>query len=129
MGNQDPTLADLLKEALHDAQDLVRSELALARAEMREEARRLSQGVGLLTAAALAGAIAVVFLLTAIAWAISERFLWPVWSGFAIVTFFMLITAGALGVLGWSWLRADRHMPRSVDAMKENAKWVRARTS
>jgi hypothetical protein len=129
MANQDPSIADVIKEALRDAQDLIRGELALAKAELREEASRLGRGAALLAAAAFAGALAVVFLLTSIAWGISAGLDWPVWAGFAIVTLLMLITAGVLGALGRKRLTADRHMPRTVDTMKENAKWMRARTS
>jgi hypothetical protein len=129
MANHDSTLTDVIKDAVRDAQDLVRSEIALAKAEAREEVSRFGIGAGLLAGAALAAVIAIIFLLTAVAWALSEVLLWPVWAGFALVTAVMLVAAAALAYLGRSRVTAQRHMPRTVDTVKENLQWMRARTS
>lgn len=129
MATHEPSIADVIKNAIRDAQDLVHSEVALAKAEVRQEVRRLSVGAGLLAGAALAAVIAVIFLMTTIAWAIADLLGWPVWSGFGIVTVLVAITAGALGYIGKKRITAARHMPRTVDALKENIEWMRARTS
>jgi uncharacterized membrane protein YqjE len=129
MSNHEPSITDTLKSAIQDAQDLVRGEIALAKAEAREEVSRLGMGAALLAGAALAAVLGIVFLMTAIAWAIAEGAGWPVWAGFAIVTVLMLITAGALGYVGRNRIAAQRHMPRTVDTLKENMQWMRARTS
>jgi hypothetical protein len=83
----------------------------------------------MLAAAAISGVIGIIFLMTAGAWAISEVLAWPVWAGFAIVTLVMLLVAGVLAFVGKSRLTAARHMPRTVDTLKENMEWMRARTS
>jgi hypothetical protein len=83
----------------------------------------------MVAAAAIAGVVGLVFLLTTVAWALSEGLGWPVWAGFGIVTALMLITAGALAYLGRARLGVDRHMPLTVDTVKENMQWMRARTS
>ena len=129
MAMYDSSIADVIKSAIHDAQDLVRSEIALAKAEAREEVGRLRAGVALLAGAAVAGLIGVVFLLTAVAWAISEVAGWPAWAGFGIVTAVTLLAAGALAYVGRNRLRAERRMPHTVDTLKENMQWMRARTS
>jgi peptidoglycan/LPS O-acetylase OafA/YrhL len=129
MPTYDPSIADLIKSAIHDAQELMRSEVALAKAEAREEVRRVGGGAALLTAAAVAAVIGFAFLLTAIAWAISEELLWPAWAGFAIVTAVMLLAAGALASMGRNRINGSRHMPRTVDTLKENMQWMRTRTS
>ena len=122
-------MADVIKNAIRDAQDLVRSEVALAKAEVRQEVRRLGIGAGLLAGAALAAAIAVMFLMTTIAWAIADLLDWPVWIGFGIVTVLLAVAAGGLGYIGKKRITAARHMPRTVDTLKENIEWMRARTS
>jgi len=129
MDTHEPSIADVIKNAIRDAQDLVRSEVALAKAEVREEVRRLSVGIGLLAGAALAAIMAVIFLMTTIAWAIADVFAWPVWSGFGIVTVLVAIAAGALAYIGKKRITVARHMPRTVDTLKENMEWMRARTS
>jgi hypothetical protein len=107
----------------------VRSEIALDKAEVRDEVRRLGMGAGLLAGAALAAVLTVVFLMTTIAWAIADALEWPVWSGFAIVTVLMLVIAAVLGVTGKNRITLARHLPRTVDTLKENMEWIRARTS
>ena len=129
METREPSIAEVIKNAIRDAQDLVRSEIALAKAEVRQETRRLSVGAGLLAGAALAAMIAVMFLMTTIALAIANVAGWPVWSGFGIVTVLVGIAAGALGSIGKKRLTTARHMPRTMDALKENIEWMRTRTS
>jgi len=129
MATYEPSIADVIKNAIRDAQDLVLSEVALAKAEVREEVRRVSVGAGLLAGAALASAVAVIFLMTTVALAIAVLLGWPLWSGFGIVTVFVALAAGALGYIGRKRITAARHMPRTVDALKENIEWMRARTS
>ena len=41
----------------------------------------------------------------------------------------MAAGAGALAAVGRARLAAERHLPLTVDTMKENAKWIGARTS
>ena len=96
MATQDASITDVIKTAVRDAQDLVRGEIALAKAEARQEVRRLGAGAALLAGAALAGVIGIILLLTAAAWGISEGLGWPVWAGIAIVTAVELNDAGAL---------------------------------
>ena len=128
MASYEPSIADVIKSALRDAQDLVRGEIALAKAEAREELGRISTGAALLAGAAAAAVLGLVFLLATIAWAISEVLAWPVWAGFGIVTVLALILAGILAYMGKSRLTAARHMPRTIDTLKENMEWMRART-
>jgi hypothetical protein len=129
MAINDPSIADVLKGAVRDAQDLVRCEIALAKAEAREEIRRIGTGAALLAVGAVAAVIGIGLLMTTIAFAISELAAWPVWAGFAVVTFVTLLVAGFLAALGRSRMTAQRRMPRTVDTLKENMEWMRARTS
>jgi uncharacterized membrane protein YqjE len=129
MANHESSIADLIKDAVRDARDLVHSEIALAKSEAREEVRRLAVSAVLLVAAAITGVIGLVLLLTAIAWGISEGLQWPVWAGFGLVTVFALIVSGVLASMGRARLRSERHMPRTVATLKEDMEWIRARTS
>ena len=129
MATYEPSIADVIRNAIRDAQDLVLSEVALAKAEVREEVRRVSVGAGLLAGAALSAAMAVIFLMTTVALAIAVLLGWPLWSGFGIVTVLVALAAGALGYIGKKRITAPRRMPRTVDALKENIEWMRARTS
>jgi hypothetical protein len=129
MATQESSIADVIKSAVRDARDLVHGEIALAKAEAREEVRRLGVGAALLVCAAAAGIVGIMFLLTTLAWALAYGLGWPVWTGFAIVTAVTLIAAGVLAYLGWARLQRQRYMPLTVDTLKENMEWMRARTS
>ena len=123
------SIPDLIKRALSDAQELVRSEVALAKTELSHEARRIGGGVAFLAAAAAAGLLGAVLLLTAAAWALAEVLGWPVWAGFALTGAVVVVAAALAGYVGKSRLAVARHLPRTQETMKENMEWMRARTS
>ncbi|HUE86182.1 MAG TPA: phage holin family protein [Vicinamibacterales bacterium] len=125
----DQSIADVLKSTVQDAQDLLRGEIALAKAELRAEVRTVGAGAVSLAAAAVTGLVAVVFLLTALAWVVPPLLGWPVWTGFAIVGLLAAAAAAGLAMMGKKKLNGQRHMPLTTDTMKENLKWMRARTS
>jgi hypothetical protein len=85
MAAQDQSIVDLLKAALSDAQELIQSELALVKAEVRQEVSRFRAGIVAFAGAAVAAIVAVVLLAMTIAWGISEGLGWPVWAGFGSV--------------------------------------------
>jgi hypothetical protein len=129
MRAHDASIADALRSALHDIRDLIRAELELARAELGTEFARIRAGVLALAMGALFAAAGFMFFLAAIAWAIVGWFNWPIWTGFALVAAGTLPFTVALTILGVSRLNRERHMARTVDTMKENVKWLQARTS
>lgn len=128
MADHEPSIVDLIKTSIRDAQALVQAEVALAKAELYGEVSRLSMGVGLLAGAALFGLIALLLLMMTLAFALASAFGWPVWIGFAIVTALMLLGTAVLALIGRGRLAAGRRMPKTVDTLKENAEWIRART-
>jgi protein-S-isoprenylcysteine O-methyltransferase Ste14 len=129
MTGYENSIADVIRSTIYDAQELVRGEIALAKAEIREEVRRIGAGVAALAVAAVAALIAVIFLLTAVAWGIPAAFGWSAWTGFAIVGAVVLIAAAVLAMMGRKRLNGQRHLPLTIDTMKENMQWTRARTS
>jgi hypothetical protein len=127
MSGYDQSIADVIKSTIHDAQDLVRGEIALAKAELREEVGRVGRGAAALAVAGVATLIATVFLLMAVASAIPSAAGWPAWTGFALVGATVLIGALVLATMGKKLFNGARHMPLTVDTMKENMQWTRAR--
>jgi protein-S-isoprenylcysteine O-methyltransferase Ste14 len=127
MNEYDQSIADVIRRTLHDAQDLIRGEIALAKAELRQEVRRVGVGMAALAGAAVAGVIGILFLLAAIAWAIPAVAGWPAWTGFAIVAGVVLVAAAVLAAMGKKRFNGERHMPLTVETLKENMEWTRAR--
>lgn len=129
MTGYENSIADVIRSTIHDAQELVRGEIALAKAELRDEVKRIGAGVAALAVAATAALIAVIFLLTAAAWGISAAFNMPAWVGFAVVGAVVLMAAAVLAIMGRRRLNGQRHLPLTMDTLKENMQWTRARTS
>ena len=129
MPEYEQTILDVVKSAIRDAQDLVRGEIALAKSELRGELKRMAAGAGALAAAAVMAVVALVFLFATLAWAIAYVAGWPMWAGLGIVTLLAGVIGAVLAAVGRARLAAERHLPLTVDTMKENAKWIRARTS
>lgn len=129
MSGYDQSIADLLRNTFQDAQDLIRGEVALAKAELRQEATRLRGGAMALAAAAVAAIVALTFLLTAVAWAIPAMTGWAAWTGFAIVGAVALLAAIVCAVIGRNRLTAERRMPLTMDTMKENMRWTQPQRS
>jgi Putative Actinobacterial Holin-X, holin superfamily III len=128
MASHTESIPDLIRGTIRDGLGLVRDEIFLVRTELREEIARIRSGLVTAVAAVVVGLLAVIMLLDAVAWGAVYAFDWPTWAGFAVVALPLVIIAVVLGVIGRSLLARDRYMPKSVDTLKENAEWIRART-
>jgi hypothetical protein len=118
------TIGQLVADATHDLQGILRGEIALAKAEVASGAKVLGRGVGLLVGAAFLAFMGVVFLLHGAAWAIS--LVLPVWAGYVIVAVVIILIAVVLGLLGRRSLQAAQPAPeraieqaqQTIDAIK-----------
>jgi len=112
------TIGQLVADATHDIEGIVRGEIALAKAEVTSGARVIGKGVGLLAAAGFLALMGVVFLLHSAAWGIS---VWlPVWAGYLIVAVVVLIVGAILGLLGKKALDNARPAPeRAIDQAEQ----------
>ena len=128
MAVYEESIPDLIRGTIRDGLGIVRDEILLARTEMRQEVVRIKSGLVTVAAAVGVGVLAVVMLLDTIAWGASYAFGWPAWAGFAFVALPLMVIAAVLGMMSRSMLSRDRFMPKSVDTLKENAEWLRART-
>ncbi|MDY0983008.1 phage holin family protein [Microbacterium sp. CFBP9023] len=111
------SLGDLLGEVSRDLSTLMRQELALARAELRETATKSAKGAGIMGAAGYAALMAVFFLSVALWWALGSL-MGRGWSG-VVVAVIWAIVALILFVVGRSQLKQVEGMPQTVDTVKE----------
>lgn len=92
------TVGQLVADATHDVQGIVRSEIALAKAEVSAGAKVMGKGAALLGAAAFLGLLGLIFLFHTLARVLD---IWlPVSASYAIVTLILFIVTGVLGLLG-----------------------------
>ncbi|TDC20459.1 phage holin family protein [Streptomyces sp. 8K308] len=122
--SHDATFGELVADLTSDARLLVRQEMELAKAEMRQEAGRAGRAGGMFGVAAFAavmvavfGSLGAMFALTAV--------LWSTWAALIVAGAWLLI--GALMFLkGRTDLRRGSMTPRrTVETLKEDAEWAR----
>ena len=114
------SITSLVRGVLDDGRELIREEVALAKAEARVEISRLTSAVTQFGAGAVAGWFALMFILCAGALGIATAFQWPPWTGFAIVGVLLGIVAGVMFMRARSAARRVEPMPRTLESVKEN---------
>jgi len=118
------SLGELVGELANDLSRLMRQELELAKAELREEAAKAGKAAGMLGAAGFAGYMTVVLLSFALAFGLS----YAVGLGWATLIVGVLwgIAGAVLYSAGRSRLKSVSPKPkRTVETLKEDAEWAR----
>lgn len=110
-------LGELVGDVTRDLSTLMRQELALARAELKQEASKTAKGAGAFGGAAFAGYTTLLFLSIALWWALSHM-VGHSWSAL-IVAGIWAIVAAVLAVIGRGKFREVHPTPeRTVDTLK-----------
>jgi hypothetical protein len=115
---EERTLGQLVAQASDDLSGIVRAEIALAKAELRADAKYAAVGGGLFGAAGYLGLLATVTLVIAIAYALVAAGL-QAWAAFLIVTVVLLLIAGVLALVGRSRMRRITPPERTIRSTKE----------
>ncbi|WP_234381641.1 MULTISPECIES: phage holin family protein [unclassified Streptomyces] len=126
--SDEPSVGDLLSEISADVSRLVRDEIELAKAEIKQESTKAGKAVGMLGGAGYAGHVVVLMgSLTAIfALAHAVDIAWAA----LIVTAVWAVVAAVLYTTGRKRLRGVNLKPeRTVESLKEDARWARHPTS
>lgn len=111
------SLGELLGEVSRDLSTLIRQELELAKAEIRQTATRAGKGAGLLGGAGYAALMAVFFLSVALWWALGYL-VGNAWSA-VIVAIVWAIVALILYLVGRRQLETVKGVPQTVATVKE----------
>jgi hypothetical protein len=111
------SLGDLLSEVSRDISTLMRQEVELAKAELRESATRAGKGAGLLGGAGYAGLMAVFFLSIALWWGLGYL-MGNAWSAVVVAVIWAVI-ALVLFLIGRKDIKQIKGAPQTVDTIKE----------
>jgi hypothetical protein len=111
------SLGDLLGEVTRDLSTLMRQEIALAKAELKESATTSAKGAGLLGGAGYAGSMVVLFLSLALWAALAALVGWG-WSG-VIVAVIWAVIAAILFAAGRKQLKEVNGAPQTVETLQE----------
>lgn len=111
------SLGDLLGEVTKDLSILMRQELELAKAELKQSATRAGKGAGMLGGAGYAALMAILFLSIAGWWALGTL-IGNGWSGL-VVTAIWAIIALILFLVGKKQLKEVNGAPKTVESLKK----------
>jgi hypothetical protein len=112
-----PSIGGLLGEVSKDLSDLVRQEIALAKAEATESATRVGKGAGLLGGAGVAGHFVLLFLSIALWWGIGNS-TGRVWAALILAAIWAAVTS-VLALVGRGQIKSARGLDRTTDTVKK----------
>jgi len=121
---ENSSVGEIVGKLAGDFSRLMRAEIALAKAEAKEEVKDASKGVGMLAGAGYAGHLLVLFVSLAVMFGLGH---WMAlgWAAL-IVAVVWGIVAAILAASGRSNLkRATPPMTETVETLKEDAQWAK----
>jgi hypothetical protein len=128
--NSEPTLAQLVRGLMDDARVLMQQELALAKCELYEEARKTKTAVASLGAGIGIAAIGGLLLIIMLVHLLRELTEWPLWTCYGMVGGICAIAGVALLYRGKQQISQIDIVPQqTVETMKENVRWFKRKTA
>ncbi|MBP3037302.1 phage holin family protein [Arthrobacter sp. zg-ZUI100] len=111
------SLGDLLGQVTQDMSTLLRQEVELAKAELKQSSTRAGKGAGMLTGAAVAGYFVLLFLSIAL-WLALGYLIGLGWSSLVVAVIWAIIAA-VLAARGRTELRRIRGLPQTSETLQE----------
>jgi uncharacterized membrane protein YqjE len=119
-----PGIGELIGDIAGDMSRLFRQEVELAKAEVREEAKKAGKAGGMLGGAALAAYLVIVLLSFAVVFGLGE--VMPLGWAAVIVAVVWAVIGAALYGAGRKQLKSVDPVPRqTAETLKEDAQWLR----
>ena len=116
---EEPTIGKLVVDASRDVSDLIKSEIALAKSELRISVKAGGISIALFATAAFIVLLAVIMLSVAFAYFLNMTGLDLAWC-FLIVFGAYLLLAGLLGAVGARMIKKVKGPERAIEQAKEN---------
>jgi hypothetical protein len=121
---RDESIGNLIGQVAGDVSTLFRQEVALAKAELKEEAVKAGKAGGMLAGAGFAGYMVTVLLSLALVFALDA--VMPLGWAAVIVAVVWAIIGGVLYAVGRNRMKDVDAVPRqTVETLREDAQWVR----
>jgi hypothetical protein len=114
---EERTIGQLVAQASEDLSTLVRYEVALAKAEIKDDVKKGAAAGGMFGAAGFLAVLAIVTLVIAAGYGLVAAGLDP-WLAFLIVTLVLLVLAGLLGVVGIMLIKKIKPPERAIASTK-----------
>jgi len=123
----DRSLGDLFGDLTQELSTLMRQEVELGRAELREEAQRAAKAAGGFAGAGVGAWMCVLFVSLTVAWLLDhvmDRAL-----AFAIVAIAWAVAAAILFQMGRRRMKDVEPLPQTTQSIKEDVQWLNAQRS
>ncbi|NUS40380.1 MAG: phage holin family protein [Terrabacter sp.] len=120
---QPPSMGRLVEQLSEQTTRLVRAEVALAKAELTEKAKRSGIGIGLIAAAL----VVVLYAVGVLIWAgiTGLATVWPLWLSALVVGVAMLLVAGLAVAIAVGQLKKAARRPETIDRVKEDVETIK----
>jgi hypothetical protein len=120
----EPSLGELLGATTRDLSDLFKSEIQLAKLELKEEASTAAKAGGMMAGAGVLAHLALLLLLFAAAWGLAT--VMPTGLAFLIVAVVVGIVAYVMLMVGRNRMKSATPVaPQTTRTLKEDAEWAR----
>ena len=113
----DPGVIELVRSAAADTTELVKQQIELTKAEIKENAQKAGSSFGMIAAGIAIVGMGGIFLLVTLAYVLVELGL-PVWAGFGIVTLVLLLVGGIITLVGAKRAKSVQGPKRSMEALE-----------
>jgi uncharacterized membrane protein YqjE len=124
MPAEDRSFSDVFQDILHNVQDIVRSEVRLAKTEIREEVGEAKSAAVMLGGGALTSIFALLFFLLTLVYALA--LVMPSWAAALIVGAALAVIATLMLITGRRRFKQIHPTPeRTVETIKENVEWAK----
>jgi uncharacterized membrane protein YqjE len=125
--NEVRSASDLLKTIIGNVQDIIRSEVSLAKAEVKEETRKAAGAMVFMASAGVLGLLGLFYVLFSIMLLLNR--LMPGWAAALSVALLVFAIGGVLFSIGRSKFRKFSAAPqKTIGSVKENVEWFRNQT-
>jgi uncharacterized membrane protein YqjE len=116
----DQSIGDLVSVAARDISQLVRYELDLAKLELKQDAKRLGIGVGLLVVALFAACLVLMLLCFAFAYGLVALGIWE-WAAFLIVAGACVLVIGIAALIALRLVRRLGGLSKTRRSLADSA--------
>jgi uncharacterized membrane protein YqjE len=120
------SISTVLSDIVGNIQEIVRSEMRLAKTEFTEEVAKLRSASLLLGVGAFVLAVSVLFVLLAVVYALST--VMPAWAAALAVAAGAGVVAAVCCGVGIRKFKAARAAPKTAASLKENVEWAKQLT-
>jgi hypothetical protein len=112
-----PSIGELLADVSQDVTTLLRQEVELAKAEVRQSATRATKGAGMFAGAGVSGHMVLLFVSIAVWWGLGNS-IGHGWSAIVVAAIWLVIGA-VLAAVGRGEMKAIKGVPLTADTVKK----------